>query len=86
MPKNYQITLENSSVNAVIPVNEKPAVENPFTDVAEGSYCYDAVLWAVENGITKGLTETTFGPKENCSRGQSSPCCIVQPVSPTYPI
>ena len=71
--QNYQITLENSSVNAVIPVNEKaeePVVKNPFTDVAEGSYCYDAVLWAVENGITKGLTETTFGPKENCSRGQ----------------
>ena len=68
--QNYQITLENSSVNAVIPVNEKPAVENPFTDVAEGSYCYDAVMWAVENGVTKGLNETTFGPRENCSRGQ----------------
>ena len=68
--QNYQITLENSSVNAVIPVNEKPAVENPFTDVAEDSYCYDAVMWAVENGVTKGLNETTFGPRENCSRGQ----------------
>ena len=42
----------------------------PFTDVKAGSYCYDAVLWAVENGITKGTSDTTFSPNQNCSRGQ----------------
>lgn len=41
----------------------------PFTDVAQDSYCYEAVLWAVENGITKGTTETTFSPNQACSRG-----------------
>ena len=43
---------------------------NPFTDVAEGSFCYDAVLWAVENGITLGTTDTTFSPNATCTRAQ----------------
>ena len=42
----------------------------PFTDVPVGSYYYDAVLWAVENGITKGTSETTFGPDASCTRAQ----------------
>ncbi|MBR5293894.1 MAG: alpha-N-acetylglucosaminidase C-terminal domain-containing protein, partial [Oscillospiraceae bacterium] len=43
---------------------------NPFTDVHEGDYFYDAVLWAVENKITAGLTPTTFGPTALCNRAQ----------------
>ena len=43
---------------------------NSFTDVASGAYYYDAVLWAVENGITSGLDATHFGPNAACSRGQ----------------
>jgi len=43
---------------------------NPFTDVKAGAYYYDAVLWAVENGITKGTTDTTFSPNATCSRAQ----------------
>ena len=42
----------------------------PFTDVPVGSYYYDAVLWAVENGITKGTSETRFSPNMTCSRAQ----------------
>ena len=42
----------------------------PFTDVNAGSYYYDAVLWAVENGITKGTSDTTFSPDATCSRAQ----------------
>ena len=42
----------------------------PFTDVAEGSYYYDAVLWAVEQGITKGTGDTTFSPNATCTRAQ----------------
>ena len=42
----------------------------PFTDVKVGSYYYDAVLWAVENGITKGTSETMFSPDATCSRAQ----------------
>ena len=42
----------------------------PFTDVKAGSYYYDAVLWAVENGITNGTSDTTFSPDVTCSRAQ----------------
>jgi len=45
--------------------------ESPFTDVTNPkSFYYKAVLWAVEQGITKGMTETTFAPDETCTRGQ----------------
>ena len=42
----------------------------PFTDMKAGSYYYDAVLWAVENGITKGTSDTMFSPDATCSRAQ----------------
>ena len=42
----------------------------PFADVPAGSYYYDAVLWAVENGITKGTSDTTFSPNDTCTRAQ----------------
>ena len=42
----------------------------PFTDVKAGSYYYDAVLWAVENGITKGTGDTMFSPDATCTRAQ----------------
>ena len=41
-----------------------------FTDVAAGSYCYDAVQWAVANGITNGTDATHFSPNAGCTRGQ----------------
>ena len=44
---------------------------NPFTDVKEGTFCYEAVLWAAEQGITTGKTATTFCPDETCTRGQA---------------
>ena len=44
--------------------------ENPFTDVSEDSYYYESVLWAVENGITDGTTETTFNPNGDLLRSQ----------------
>ena len=42
----------------------------PFADVPAGSYYYDAVLWAVENGITEGTSDTTFSPNMTCTRAQ----------------
>lgn len=41
-----------------------------FTDAPSGVYYYDAVTWAVEHGITKGTTSTTFGPDIPCTRAQ----------------
>ena len=39
----------------------------------EGKFYYTPMLWAVENGITAGLTETTFGPNAICNRAQVVP-------------
>ena len=52
---------------------QKPAAtENPFTDVKPSDYYYDAVLWAVENGITAGTGDgTTFSPNDPCTRAQA---------------
>ncbi len=43
---------------------------NPFTDVKKSDYYYEAVLWAVEKGITQGTTATTFSPNATCTRAQ----------------
>ena len=49
----------------------EPSVSvNPFTDVHSGDYFYKAVLWAVEKGITTGMTATTFAPNASCTRAQ----------------
>lgn len=45
-------------------------VKNPFTDVSEDSVYYDAIMWAVSEGITKGTTAATFSPDEVCTRAQ----------------
>ena len=42
----------------------------PFDDVAEDSCCYDAVIWAAEEGITNGTDENTFSPDAECTRAQ----------------
>ena len=46
--------------------------ENPFTDVDEGNYkpFFDAILWALEEGITTGVTETTFAPTRKVTRAE----------------
>ncbi len=49
----------------------KPASqEHPFTDLKEGSYSEDAIVWAFQEGITDGVTVTTFAPRSVCQRGQ----------------
>lgn len=46
------------------------ATETAFTDLKEVASYYDAVLWAVEKGITNGISATTFGPNEEVTRSQ----------------
>ena len=41
-----------------------------FKDVSKGAYYYDAMLWAVGEGITNGVDKTHFAPKNTCTRGQ----------------
>ena len=74
-------TLEAEGIMTYTAVFENPAFETqtktvqipkltPFEDVKAGAYYYDAVLWAVENGITKGTDTTHFSPNNKCTRAQ----------------
>ena len=49
---------------------EPTSPRHSFTDISPAEYYYDAVLWAVENQITNGMTQTTFEPGRTCTRGQ----------------
>ena len=52
---------------------ESPAPKSancPFSDVTRDKFYYNAVLWAVENGVTEGTSETTFSPASPCTRAQ----------------
>jgi len=49
---------------------EPKSAKTPFTDLKPGAFYEKAVAWAVEEGITKGLSDTTFGPDATCTRGQ----------------
>ena len=55
----------------------------PFTDVTETSYFYTPVLWAAEQGITLGTSETTFSPYQGLARGPGRLCCYAR--SPACP-
>ena len=49
---------------------EPANMDNPFTDVKETDFFYKAVLWAVEKGVTNGISATQFGPMVLCNRAQ----------------
>lgn len=49
----------------------KATGNNPFTDLDSSAYYYDAVLWAIENGVTNGTSATTFSPDATVTRGQT---------------
>ena len=67
----YTFKMPSGKVTVEATFAEIEAFENPFTDVAEGAYYYDAVLWAAENGITGGTSATTFSPAVTCTRAQT---------------
>ena len=77
---NYEITYVNgtltasrrhSSPSSTTPDPEPtPDDSNSFSDVPANAYFADAVKWAVENGVTNGLSDTMFGPYASCTRAQ----------------
>ncbi|MGN0294398.1 MAG: S-layer homology domain-containing protein [Lachnospiraceae bacterium] len=54
------------------PSEDNPPTENPFTDVSENDYYYDAVIWAYKNDIVNGKDENHFCPSDPCTRAQSA--------------
>ena len=53
------------------PAQNMEPIQNPFEDVSESDEYYQAVLWAVQNGITNGVTDTLFKPQDTVTRAQS---------------
>lgn len=57
--------------NLTFEIPQKSSIQsNPFNDLKEGYYYINAVVWAVKNGITAGVTATQFNPEGECTRGQ----------------
>lgn len=68
-----QICTRSQSATFLWRAQNAPKVENAqmvFTDVSDSAYYYDAVLWAVEAGITSGTSAITFSPDQACTRAQ----------------
>ena len=68
----YTFTMPASKVTVAATFKASaPTGKNPFVDVPAGSYYEDAVVWAVEKGITSGTSAVTFDPNGNCTRAQA---------------
>lgn len=64
----FQMPAGSLTVAATFTANQ--SMQNPFVDVSADQYYYDAVLWAVQNGVTDGIDSTHFGPDLSCTRAQ----------------
>ncbi len=69
--KNGKFTFTMPASKVTVAATFKAAGNNPFTDVPAGSYYEDAVIWAVDKGITTGTSATTFNPNGICTRAQA---------------
>ena len=68
----YTFTMPDSKVTVAATFKASaPTGKNPFIDVPAGSYYEDAVIWAVDKGITTGTSATTFNPNGICTRAQA---------------
>ena len=68
----YTFTMPDSKVTVAATFKASaPTGKNPFIDVPAGSYYEDAVIWAVDKGITTGTSATTFNPNGSCTRAQA---------------
>ncbi len=65
----YTFTMPSGKVEVAVEFVKEVEV-SPFADVATDAYYYDAVKWAVNKGITNGVSETLFGPDQACTRAQ----------------
>ena len=65
----YTFTMPSGKVEVAAEFVKKVEV-SPFADVATDTYYYDAVKWAVNKGVTNGVSETLFGPDQACTRAQ----------------
>lgn len=68
---NGDTTEKPGLINTIPPTKSESSLETAFCDISKTDYFYDAVLWAVENGITTGTSRTRFSPYATCTRAQA---------------
>ena len=66
----YTFTMPGSKVEVKVTFMEDNSVLNYFYDVSNDAYYFEAVKWAVENGITSGIGNSLFAPSQPCTRAQ----------------
>ena len=67
----YAICCADSKGNPVSDLSEVKSITiNPFKDVKENAYYYNALMWAYQNNVIAGTSSDTFSPNDNCTRGQ----------------
>lgn len=67
----YTFTMPASKVTVKAAFTKDHTILNSFVDVSINDYYYEPVLWAVKNGITSGISATTFSPDRICTRAQA---------------
>ena len=67
----YTFTMPASKVTVKATFMDDNTMLNYFVDVKTGDYFYNAVLWAVQEGITSGTDATHFSPNASCTRAQA---------------
>ena len=65
----YTFTMPSGKVEIHVTFTEDGSL-NPFQDVPDDAYYFEAVNWAVANNVTNGTSETTFSPDVGCTRAQ----------------
>lgn len=68
---SLRIEFSDGYSTANFTISKKAIVKNPFVDLHDSDYFYNAVLWAVEEEITSGTSPTTFSPNNDCTRAQA---------------
>ena len=70
MKRTLSIVICMIMLLGILPVSAALAEGNPFTDVSEDDYYYDAVIWAYENGITSGTGTGKFSPDKAITKAE----------------
>ncbi len=68
--EKYTFKMPSGKVTVSAAFMEDNTMLNYFADVTASDYFYDAVLWAAEKGITKGVDDLHFAPNDTCTRAQ----------------
>ena len=77
----YTFTMPAGEITVKAVFMDDNTMLNFFTDVSAEDYYYDAVLWAAQEGVTGGTSDTLFAPNAGCTRAQAVTFCGVRQLA-----